>query len=1152
MIKRPVPEISQRLKTGQLYGASRSLFVTQQIRQFKGLSVIVTHDMADAEQLEREIKFFRDGALTILQFPDLETLPYDNFSPHQDIISKRLRCLATLPQIDSRAVLFLSISTLLQKVSPCDYISQRSLSIKVGDRMSLTAFKQRLTEQAYQNVSQVEQHGEFASRGSILDLFPMGSSSPYRIEFFDDEISSIRSFDADSQLSTGKLDQVEILPAREFPLDKEGIRSFRQNFRQSFEIDPASCPVYEDVSQGIASPGIEYYLPLFFGELNSLFDYLPAKTQFLIDQTAFDGCDQFLAQVEQRYQSRRYNLERPLLSPPQLYLNNPQFQQHIDAFPVSLFSAYKYDREDETTLNIELSAPPLLPVKHHSDEPLQALKDYLASIKQHKVLFCAESSGRRESLIEQLRHHDIRLHSVNRYSDFLSNTSDQLFITASPLESGLQLDDEGITLIVESQLFGDRARQTRRRKYKKTRDAEAIINNLDDLNEGAPVVHEDHGIGRYLGLKTITVANIETEFVCIEYANQDKLYVPVSSLHLISRYTGAAEDKAPLHKLGTDHWLKARKKAQQKIHDIAAELLEIHARREALQGYPFPLNRDEYQQFSNDFPFEETPDQELSIEAVMNDMISTRPMDRIVCGDVGFGKTEVSMRAAFIAANAGKQVVVLVPTTLLAQQHFNNFQDRFADWPFKIALLSRFTAKKELSESLSQIKLGKIDIVIGTHKLLSDDIKYKDLGLVIIDEEHRFGVRHKEKLKALRAQVDLLTLTATPIPRTLNMSLAGMRDLSIIATPPMQRHAIKTFVSQRNDDTIIEGCQRELKRGGQIYFLHNEVKSIEKTAAELQELIPQARIGIAHGQMKEKELEQVMLDFYHHRCNLLVCTTIIESGIDVPTANTIFINRADKLGLAQLHQIRGRVGRSHHRAFAYLITPHPKAMTADARKRLQAIESLEDLGVGFTLATHDLEIRGAGELLGDDQSGQINEIGFTLYSELLERAVHSLKTNLELDFDQPLMRPSEIDFHVPALIPEQYIPDVHRRLIEYKRLSSTRTMADIRNLKMEMIDRFGLLPDALQNLFRITELKSVTRDMGIQKIDFGAQSGKIIFTEKPNINPMKIIQLIQHKPQHYQFDGKQTLSVQKLHADLPERFNQLHKLLTELVSDANH
>ncbi|MCP4076546.1 MAG: transcription-repair coupling factor [Gammaproteobacteria bacterium] len=1149
MIHRPVPEKQCTHKTGQLYGASRSLFVAQQIKQFKGLSVVVTHDMAEAEQLEKEIRFFRDGQLSLLNFPDLETLPYDNFSPHQDIISDRLHCLATLPQLSGRAVLFLSIGTLLQKISPADYISSRSFSLKTGDILDLTAFKIRLTEQAYQSVSQVEQHGEFTVRGSIIDLFPMGSATPFRIELFDDEIESIRSFDVETQRSIKKLDKIELLPAREFPLDQQGIKQFRQGFRQTFEVDPKTCPVYEDISQGISSPGIEYYLPLFFEQLNTLFDYLPQKTQFLMEQSAFDGCDNFLQQVEQRYESRRYNLEHPLLKPDQLFLTHSGFNRALQTFPVSLFSSYKYEKENDTTVNMELDAPPLLTVKHHNEEPLQTLKQYLEKIPHHKILFCAESSGRREFLIELLRHHDIRVHAVGSYGDFNSNTTDKLFITVSPLEEGLQLNDSAVTFIAESQLFGDRAKQTRHRKYRKTRDAEAIINTLADLSEGAPVVHEDYGIGRYLGLKNMTVADIETEFLCIEYANQDKLYVPVSSLHLISRYTGAAEEKAPLHKLGTDHWIKVRKKAQQKIHDIAAELLEIHARREALKGYQFSLNKDEYQQFSSDFPFEVTPDQESSIESVMTDMTSIKPMDRIVCGDVGFGKTEVSMRAAFIAANTGKQVVVLVPTTLLAQQHYQNFLDRFAEWPFKLALLSRFTSRKDLTETLSQIKLGKIDIVIGTHKLLSDDIKYKDLGLVIIDEEHRFGVRHKEKLKALRAQVDLLTLTATPIPRTLNMSLAGMRDLSIIATPPMQRHAIKTFVSQWNDDSIIEGCQRELKRGGQIYFLHNEVKSIEKMASELQDIIPEARIGIAHGQMKEKELEHVMLDFYHHRCNLLVCTTIIESGIDVPTANTIFINRADKLGLAQLHQIRGRVGRSHHRAFAYMITPHPKAMTSDARKRLQAIESLEDLGVGFTLATHDLEIRGAGELLGDDQSGQITEIGFTLYSELLERAVHSLKSNRELDFDQPLMRASEIDFHVPALIPADYIPDVHHRLIEYKRLSSAANDDDIRNLKMEMIDRFGVLPEPLQNLFQVTELKIITKEMGIQKIDFGAQTGRIIFSEKPNIDPMKIIQLIQKKPLHYQFDGKQTMTLTKLQQDLDERFIQLKKLLTELTAN---
>ncbi|MDJ0881451.1 MAG: transcription-repair coupling factor [Gammaproteobacteria bacterium] len=1150
MLERPIPPQSTCHKTGQLYGCSRSLFLARQIRQFRGLSVIVTHDMAEAEQLEKEIRFFRDGELNLFHFPDLETLAYDQFSPHQDIISERLRSLARLPDLKKRSVLFLSIGTLIQKVSPKDFLQQRSLIIKTGECLDLTRFKQQLVEQAYQPVAQVEQHGEFATRGSIIDLFPMGSRHPYRIEFFDDEIESIRSFDIETQRSIEKIDNIDLLPAREFPLDEEGVKRFRQQFRQQFDVDPTQCPVYQDVSQGLSSPGIEYYLPLFFDHLDSLFDYLPNKTQFLIEQSAYSGGEHFWEQITERYESRRYNTAYPLISPNQLFLEIDEVRQRLNAFPLSLFSAFKYEQTDNDTINAELTAPPPLAIQQHAEEPLQALQNYLNAIHAHRILFCAESTGRREFMLELFKHHGIRPQVVDSYGDFISNTSSRLFITVSPLEQGLQLDEFQISIITESQLFGDRARQSRRRKYRKTRDAESIIHNLGDLSEGSAVVHEDHGIGRFRGLKTLTVANVETEFLCIEYANQDKLYVPVSSLHLISRYSGASEDSAPLHKLGSDHWHKVRKKAQQKVHDIAAELLEIHARREALQGNAFRFNLDEYQQFSSDFPFEETPDQESSIQAVIDDLRADRPMDRIVCGDVGFGKTEVSMRAAFIVANAGKQVVMLVPTTLLAQQHYQNFLDRFADWPIKIALLSRFTARKDLEQTLVNIRAGQIDIVIGTHKLLADNIEYRDLGLVIIDEEHRFGVRHKEKLKALRAQVDLLTLTATPIPRTLNMSLSGMRDLSIIATPPIQRHAIKTFVSQWNNDTIIEGCQRELKRGGQIYFLHNEVKSIEKTAAELEELIPDARIGIAHGQMKEKELEQVMLDFYHHRCNLLVCTTIIESGIDVPTANTIFINRADKLGLAQLHQIRGRVGRSHHKAFAYLITPHPKAMTADARKRLQAIESLEDLGIGFTLASHDLEIRGAGELLGDEQSGQISEIGFTLYSELLERAVKSLKSNTELDFDQPLMRASEIDFHVPALIPENYIPDVHHRLIEYKRIASAQDREEIRELKMEMIDRFGLLPEALQNLFKLTELKALTRRMGIQKIDFASQSGKIVFTEKPNIDPMKIIQLIQTHPDLYQFDGKETLTVNQLHEELEQRFVQCEQLLKGLDAHA--
>ncbi len=1148
MLQQPLPQPAETRRIGQLTGCSRSLFIARQIRQFKGLTVVVTRDMAEAEQLEKEIRFFRDDGIEVLRFPDLETLPYDPFSPHQDIISDRLRCLARLPRQQGRSLLLLPLGTLLQRLPPRGYIASRALSFQRGQRLDFEAFRQQLAEQGYQTVSRVEQHGEFAVRGAIIDLYPMGSPLPYRIEFFDDEIDSIRSFDPETQRSVDKLEGIEMLPAREFPLDEEGISGFRSRFRQRFEVDPTACPLYQDVSQGIAAPGIEYYLPLFFDRLDSLFDYLPEHSQWIIEQEAADGVDAFLDQVSERYESRRHNLERPLLPPSELFLEADEFGERLAALAVTLFDRHKYADEDRLTVNTGIPPAPPLPIRPHAEEPLQELKDYLQRRVRQRILFCAESSGRREFMLELLNHHGLRPRVVERFGDFQSRQEAGLYLTVAPIEQGLELNEEGITLIVEAQLFGERARQTRRRKYRKTRDAEAIVNSLADLHEGAPVVHEDHGIGRYLGLRTLTVGGVETEFLTIQYANDDKLYVPVSSLHLITRYTGAAEDKVPLHRLGNDQWQKVRRKAQQKIRDVAAELLEIHARRAALKGFAFPLNEDEYQQFASDFPFEETPDQESAIQAVIDDMTAPQPMDRIVCGDVGFGKTEVSMRAAFIAANAGKQVVMLAPTTLLAQQHYQNYLDRFADWPFRIALLTRFTHANALKDILDRIESGRIDIVIGTHKLLSEKIKYRDLGLVIIDEEHRFGVRHKEKLKALRAQVDLLTLTATPIPRTLNMSLAGMRDLSIIATPPMQRHAIKTFVTRWNDDLIVEGCQRELKRGGQIYFLHNEVKSIEKTAAQLQDLLPEARIGIAHGQMKEKELEQVMLDFYHHRVNLLVCTTIIESGIDVPTANTIFINRADKLGLAQLHQIRGRVGRSHHRAFAYLITPPPRSMTADARKRLEAIESLEDLGVGFTLATHDLEIRGAGELLGEDQSGQIAEIGFTLYSELLERAVGSLKEGRELDFDQPLMRASEIDFHAPALIPADYIPDVHHRLIEYKRIANAQSEDALRELKMEMIDRFGLLPEPLNNLFAISEIKLVTRDIGLQKIDFGPGSGKMVFIEKPNIDPMRIIQLIQTRPQDYQFDGRQTLTVHHLEEDLETRFEQLRRLLAHLTA----
>lgn len=1147
LLKIPTAIPGHPLYLGQLYGASRSLMLAEQIAAHDSLSVIVCSDMADADQIEQEVLFFSHRKPKTFRFPDLETLPYDQYSPHQDIISERIKCLASISSA-THGLLILPVSTLLQKVSPPEFINQRSLRLKTGDRLEPIDLRGKLTHYGYRAVSQVEEHGEYATRGSILDLFPMGSRTPFRIEFFDDEVDSIRSFDVENQCSLETLEEIDLLPAQEFPLDKAGIKMFRQNFRERFDIDPNTCPVYSDVSQGMSSPGVEYYLPLFFDRLVSLFDYLPSTARFLFDQSAFDSSALFLQQVKERYEARRYNLQWPLLAPDELFLTVEDITTFLEAYPCILFTQFKLRKTDSQRVNCDTQAIPQLILQNQADEPDRDLQRFLNKPIFNKILFSAESAGRREFVGEMLQHYGIRPTVTNSWGDFISNQSSQVFLTESPLHSGLTLESVGIAIIAEHQLFGDRAKQQRRRKYKKTRDAENIFQSLVDLHEGAAVVHEDHGIGRYRGLKTLTVSDIATEFLCIEYANQDKLYVPVSSLHLISRYSGSSEENAPLHRLGTDHWHKIRKRAQQKIHDVAVELLEIQARRQALQGFGHDLSLAEYQQFASEFPFEETPDQESTIQAVIEDMQSPRPMDRIVCGDVGFGKTEVSMRAAFISACSGKQVAILVPTTLLAQQHYQNFTDRFADWPIRIACLTRFTVKKELNQILQQLATGTVDIVIGTHKLLSDSIKYKDLGLVIIDEEHRFGVRHKEKLKALRAQVDLLTMTATPIPRTLNLSLAGMRDLSIIATPPMHRHAIKTFVLQWDNDMIIEGCQRELKRGGQIYFLHNQVKTIEKTALDLQKILPEARIGVVHGQMKERDMEKSMLDFYHHRCNLLVCTTIIESGIDVPTANTIFIDRADKLGLAQLHQIRGRVGRSHHRAYAYLIVPPARSMTAEARKRLQAIESLEELGVGFTLATHDLEIRGAGEILGEEQSGQITEIGFTLYAELLERAVKSLKSDSPVNFDTPLMRASEVDFHVPALIPESFIPDIHNRLIEYKRIASANNNESLRDLQVELIDRFGLLPDALKYLFRVTKIKLQTMQLGIEKIDIGEQTGKIVFNQKPNIDPLKIINLIQSNPGQYRFDGKQTLRIDHQSDELETRFIQTEDLLKEFAT----
>ena len=1106
--------------------------------------LVATADVQAANRLTAEIRFFGGDATDVLAFPEWETLPYDVFSPLPELVSQRLLTLHRLRRL-ARGVVVVPVATLMQRLLPADFLDSHSLVMQRGDRLDIDAFRRRLEAAGYQCVSQVMAHGEYAVRGSLLDLFPMGSEVPYRIDLFDDEIDSIRIFDPETQRTNDRIDDISLLPAREFPLDEAGINRFRAAYRRQIEGDPQRSLIYRSVSEGQAPGGIEYYLPLFFEHTATLFDYLPGKTVILHARGIEDVATEFFDGVATRYEQRRHDIERPLLPPEALYSPVDEFMQRVGGHRRIVYQAGTTAPELARGDVFDLPARPLPPVgiQARAADPAQALRRLLDEAKA-RTLFVAETAGRRESLLDTLHGFDLRPRVFDDWQTFVAADA-PLGITVAPVESGLWLSDPGLLVIPEALLLGERVKQRRRRSGQ---DADQIVRNLAELTIGAPVVHIDHGVGRFLGLQTLEAGGQVREYLTLEYARGDKLYVPVASLNLISRYTGTSPDSAPLHRLGSDQWEKARKKAAERVHDVAAELLDIYARREARQGTALPVPRDEYRRFAADFAFEETPDQLDAIEAIIADMASPRPMDRVICGDVGFGKTEVAMRAAFVAANAGKQVAVLVPTTLLAQQHYQNLADRFADWPIKVESLSRFRSAKETGTVLKGLAAGQVDIVVGTHKLLGTDVKFKDLGLVIIDEEHRFGVRHKERLKALRAEVDILTLTATPIPRTLNMAMSGLRDLSIIATPPAARHPIKTFVSQWNDVLIREACQREINRGGQIYFLHNDIATIEKTARELAALVPGARVEIAHGQMRERELERIMRDFYHQRFNILVCTTIVESGIDVPTANTIVIDRADKLGLAQLHQLRGRVGRSHHRAYAYLITPPPKAMTADARKRLEAIESLEDLGAGFTLATHDLEIRGAGELLGDEQSGQIQEVGYTLYTEMLERAVQAIRAGRQPELDRPLDHGTEVDLQIPALLPEDYLPDVHVRLIQYKRIASATSSDELRELKVEMIDRFGLLPDQARNLFDLTELKLFAQPYGIRKIEAGPQGGKLQFDEAPRIDPARIIHLIQKRPAVYRLDGADRLRFNTDLADPVQRVAGVRAVLDEIVS----
>ncbi len=1116
-----------------LVGSSLSLALTQILREARNPVLIIAPDSLTAARLTDELHFFGGGLNPVLPFPDWETLPYDHFSPHQDIISERLTALNKIPRLKTGGILA-TPATLLQRLPPCDYTEANSFLLKKGDQVNLETLRQQLTRAGYQVASQVREHGEFAIRGSLLDLFPMGSKTPFRIDLFDDEVESIRLFSVDTQLSTEPVESIHLLPAKEFPLTETGIDTFRQAWRDAFSGDPLHCPIYQDISEGIPSPGIEYYLPLFFSETASLFAYLPKNTLIICIGDTEAKLQEQWQEILSRFEIGRHDRSRPLLPPMQAFFAPEWVKTEFTRFNQMTFN----DPKQTSTIEFGISSTPNV-------AGLPALQQFIAENKG-RVLFAVESLGRREVVLKLTQLVGITLTPYTNWEQFIEAHATYGVVVA-PLDEGFQLHTPPLTVITESQLYGKRVMQRRLRKKTAATDPEAIIRDLTELQIGDPVVHIDHGVGRYLGLQTITVADQIGEFLTLEYQGGDKLYIPVAALHLISRYTGADIEHTPIHKLGNDVWSRLKRKAAEKARDVAAELLDLYAKRAAREGFTYELPQDQYETFTASFPFEETPDQLNAIQNVFNDMASSKAMDRVVCGDVGFGKTEVALRAAFLAVQNNKQVAVLVPTTLLAQQHFENFRNRFADWPVQVEVLSRFRTAKEQKQVLARLQEGKVDIVIGTHKLIQSDLKFKALGLVIIDEEHRFGVKQKEQLKALRASVDILTLTATPIPRTLNMALAGIRDLSIIATPPARRLSVKTFVHEYQEGIIQEAIQRELLRGGQVYFLHNDVATINKKADEIAKLVREARTSVAHGQMHERELEQVMAAFYHRQTNVLVCSTIIESGIDIPTANTIIINRADKLGLAQLHQLRGRVGRSHHQAYAYLLTPPRQSLTADASKRLDAIANLGDLGVGFTLSTHDLEIRGAGELLGEGQSGNMHEVGYSLYMDLLSRAVQAIKDGVEPNFDEALsIKRTEVDLHLTALIPADYLGDIQLRLQFYKRLASTKSERELDDIQVELIDRFGLMPDALKQLVANMELKQLAEPLGILKLDVNDKGGKIDFTTAPQVKPETIIRLLQAKNSPYRLDGPTRLRFTLPSHEAGMRTELVRKILQEL------
>ncbi len=1137
-----LPKPGQRLDLPQLAGSSDALALARLHRPGQLLTVIAASPL-DAQRLLEEAQWFAPG-LRVHLLPDWETLPYDGFSPHQDLISERLATLYAVTQNECD-VLITSAATALTRLGPPSYLAAHTFFIKKGDKLNLEQLKEQLTVAGYAHVTQVVAAGEYSVRGGIVDLFPMGTVLPYRIDLFDDEVETLRVFDVDTQRTLYPVPEIRLLPAREFPLGEAGRNKFRQRFRETFEGDASRIALYKDVSNGTLPGGIEYYLPLFFDETGTLFDFLPKHTALLLHRDVPAAIAEFWSDTKSRYKLLGGDRSRPVLPPEELFLSDEQFFSATHAYPTLRLGA-----AEDAARGTAAAPLPVIAVDRKADQPLTALERFLDNF-QGRVLLLAESAGRRETITDYLNEYGLKPVACGDFAAFVEGEA-AFMLGVGPVSGGFMLPPNaggvGFAIITENELYAATARPRHKRESARRANLEGWLRDLSELKIGDPVVHESHGIGRYKGLVHMDYGAGNEEFLHLEYAEGATLYVPVAQLHVISRYSGVDPEAIELHRLGSGQWEKAKRKAAEQVRDTAAELLNLYAQRAARKGHQFDFKQHDLEAFADGFGFEETPDQQAAINAVVEDMKSGKPMDRLVCGDVGFGKTEVALRAAFVAVAGGKQVAILCPTTLLAEQHYQTFADRFADWPVKVAEISRFRSAKEQTEAIKLLGEGKIDVLVGTHRLLQKDVAFSRLGLVIIDEEHRFGVRQKEALKALRAEVDILTLTATPIPRTLGMSLEGLRDFSVIATPPQKRLAIKTFVTPWSKGQVREACLREFKRGGQVYFLHNEVDTIENMKERLQELLPEARIVIGHGQLPERELERVMREFTQQKHNVLLCSTIIETGIDNPHANTIIINRADKFGLAQLHQLRGRVGRSHHQAYAYLLTDENAKPSAQAQRRLEAITAMEELGSGFFLAMHDLEIRGAGEVLGDNQSGEIHEIGFAMYTNMLNAAVKALKEGKAIpDLTQPLDVTSEINLRVPALLPNDYCPDVHERLTLYKRFANCEDEDSLRDLQEELIDRFGELPNQATSLLETHRLRLLSRPLGVTKLDAGEKSIQLQFCPKPPIEPIKIIQLIQ-SDRNFKLAGQDKLSWTKNTATLKERVAAIKELFKKLGS----